>query len=96
MKKLFYTIIIPLTMVCCQSEESQMELANFELSSEVNCLYARIDLEGHATVHDHWRNTATMDGYKKTLPSGVKNEFYCFNVDEYTKVEMEEIIKSKN
>ena len=94
MKKLLFTIITPLTMVCCQSENTEELFETQE--KEVNCLFAVRTAEGEFTsVQNHWRNAEHLDGYSHQLPSGKYHDFHCFDVSKYTTEEMVEMVKDK-
>lgn len=100
MKKLLYTIVIPLTMVCCKSENVEQELQETEIIEEVNedpkvnCLSALVT-DGELTgVFDYWRNITGMDGVVVKLNHTQEHQIHCFDVSKYTIEQMEEKVKS--
>ena len=97
MKKLIYTIIIPLTMVCCQSEDNTVEeLQETEIKeTQVNCLTALVTDGKLDQVFDYWRNIQGMDGVTVRLNHTQEHQLHCFDVSEYTTNQMIQMVKDK-
>ena len=100
MKKLIYTIIIPLTMVCCKSENVEQELQETEINEtvnedkKVNCLSALVTDGNLTDVFDYWRDIEGMDGVTVKLNHTQEHQIHCFDISKYTNEEMEEKVKS--
>ena len=96
MKKLILSIVLPITMVCCQSENNIEEIKVFEEKETVyNCLYASVYLNEIVYVGDHWNNNPTMNNYVNRISDETFFHHFCFDQNKYKISEMFEIVEGK-
>ena len=92
MKKLIFTILLPLSMVCCQSENENVQ----EFEGEQRCVIARVrygNFLGLASTH-YKNESGTVDGYITYREDGLENHYRCFYKSQYTDREMnQKVIK---
>lgn len=97
MRKLILSIVLPLTMVCCQSENNIEEVEVFEEPKEAvyNCLYATVFSGEIIYIEDHWNNTPNMDGHVTQISNETSFHHFCFDENKYTFTEMLEVVEGK-
>lgn len=90
MKKLIYAIIIPLTMVCCQSENENVQ----EFEGDQTCVGARVrdgNFLGLASTH-HTNVAGFVDGLITYQEDGLETHYRCFYDSQYEFIEMTQIV----
>ena len=91
MKKLIFTILIPLSMVCCQSENEQ-EVRQFEKPT-YKCWYANLSGGNmYGVGRSHTDDYETYNNKVIYLSETTTFNYHCFDSNRYTDKEMKEMI----
>ena len=93
MKKLLFAITLPLTMVCCQSENEQ-EITQFE-EPIYKCWFA--GMSGtlfYGVGRSHTDDHKTYDGKVIYLNKTTSQNYHCFDSNKYSDQEMIDLVRS--
>lgn len=91
MKKLILSIVLPLTMVCCQSEKN-MELQDFPTYDCFTAIIMRGELIRIVDIQD---NNIEKDNNVKIVNASTQHHTFCYDSNRYTDQEMRDMIKNK-
>lgn len=95
MKNILLAIVLPITMVCCESNQSTKELEETK-SLSYKCWYANLsDGNFYGVGRSHTDDSQEYDGKVISLNESTTFNYHCFKSELYTEDQMKEIVQSK-